>query len=144
MNIALWVVAGLLAVFFWIGGGLKLAGLFDPMFIHWGYTLDSSRMIGIVEIAGAVGLLNKRTAGWSAVALITIMLGAAGTHLFHREYTWLIAPIVVSLILAFIAWGRGLPLRTKIPTEVAPGMTLPPDPRPEAVTGPRSDHERAY
>jgi uncharacterized membrane protein YphA (DoxX/SURF4 family) len=126
MNIALWVVAGSLAVFFAIGGWMKLAGRFDSLFTHWDYTLDTARMIGILEITGAVGLLFKRTTGWSAVGLITIMLGAAGTMLVYGEYVWLIAPVVVCLILAFVAWGRGLPLRTKVPTEVAPGMVLPP------------------
>ena len=119
MNVALWVVSGLLAAFFLIGGVAKLVGLMDPVFSRWGYTLDTPRLLGTLELTGVLGLLFKRTAGWSAVGLGVIMLGALWTHLAHHEYIWTVAPITVILLLGFVAWGRGLPVRTRAPEESA-------------------------
>lgn len=120
LNIALWIVAGVLALMFVILGGAKFSGRMNEQFQAWGYTADLAVMIGILELLGAVGLLVKRTAGWSAVGLMIIMLGAAWTHAVHQEYVALITPIVVFTALAFVAWGRGLTWQTR----PAPGVEV--------------------
>lgn len=113
MDISLWVVSGLLAALFIISGAAKFIGLMDEQFVAWGYTLGFAAMIGILEILGAIGLLVRRTAGWAAVGLMVIILGAVWTHATHREYVALITPIVVFAALAFVAWGRGLTWETR-------------------------------
>jgi putative oxidoreductase len=113
LDIALWIVAGLLAVLFFTTGGAKFIGRMNDQFQAWGYTRDLAVMIGILELLGAVGLLVRRTAGWAAVGLMVIMLGAAWTHAAHQEYVALITPTVVFVALAFVAWGRGLNWQTR-------------------------------
>lgn len=108
MNITLWVISGILAALFFVAGGATFIGKMDENFTTWGYTLEFAAMIGILEILGAIGLLVRRTAGWSAIGLMVIMLGAVWTHATHLEYVPMITPIVVFTALAFVAWGRGL------------------------------------
>lgn len=119
LNMALWIVSGVLAILFFVSGGAKFVGMMHEQFLAWGYTRDFAVMIGIMEILGAIGLLVKRTAGWAAVALMVIMLGAAWTLAAHQEYVSLITPIIVFAALAFVAWGRGLPWQTRAPSGVA-------------------------
>lgn len=121
-NISLWVVSGLLAALFLVSGGAKFIGMMDERFVEWGYTVGFAAIIGILEIVGAIGLLVPRTAGWAAVGLMVIMLGAVWTHATHQEYVALATPIVVFAALAFVAWGRGLTweTRTVAPREQAP------------------------
>lgn len=113
LNIALWVVSGLLAALFMAAGVGMLIGLTNEQFIEWGYTPGFAPGIGILEMAGALGLLFKRTAGWSALGLIAITLGALWTLAIHHWYVALIAPIAVLALLLFVAWGRGLTFSTK-------------------------------
>jgi uncharacterized membrane protein YphA (DoxX/SURF4 family) len=108
INIVLWIVSGLLAILFVTAGGAKFIGMMNDQFLAWGYTVDSAVMIGILEILGAIGLLVKRAAGWAAVGLMVIMVGAAWTLAAHQDYVTMITPIVVFAALAFVAWGRGL------------------------------------
>src|SRR5690606_24060176 len=82
-------------------------------FLAWGYTAGFAVMVGIAEILGAVGLLVKRTAGWAALGLMVIMLGAIWTHVTHREYVAMISPLVAFAVLGFVVWGRGLTWETR-------------------------------
>jgi uncharacterized membrane protein YphA (DoxX/SURF4 family) len=119
-EIALWIATGMLAILFLTAGGAKFIGLMNDEFKAWGYTADFAVMIGILEILGAVSLMFKRVAGWAAVGLIVIMLGAVWTHAVHQEYVAMVSPIVVIAALAFVAWGRGLTWETRS----APGDEL--------------------
>ncbi|HVI00392.1 MAG TPA: DoxX family protein [Enhygromyxa sp.] len=118
LNLALWIISGLLAFLFIVSGGAKFVGMMHEQFQAWGYTRDFAVMIGIMEMLGAVGLLFKRTAGWAALGLMVIMLGAAWTHATRQEYVALTTPIAVFAALAFVAWGRGLTWRTRAPSGV--------------------------
>ncbi|MFO7564265.1 MAG: DoxX family protein [Enhygromyxa sp.] len=120
LNISLWAVSGLLALLFLVSGAAKFVGMMDESFRAWGYTLEFAAIIGILEILGAVGLLVKRAAGWAALGLMAIMLGAIWTHATHGEYVAMITPIVVFAGLAFVAWGRGLTWETR--REVSGGV----------------------
>lgn len=121
LNIALWIVSGLLAMLFITSGGAKLLGRMTDEFVAWGYPAGVAAMIGILEVVGAVGLLAKRTAGWSALGLMVIMAGAAWTHAVHDERVALATPIIVFAALAFVAWGRGLAWTTREPEAVEMG-----------------------
>lgn len=116
VNVLLWILAILLAAVFAVAGAAKLIGVFDQAFAAWGFPPGVPGMIGILELAGGFGLLFKRTAGWSAVGLIAIMLGALWVVLDQQGDTWLIAPavpIVLMVLLAVVVVGRGLPWATR-------------------------------
>lgn len=113
LNIALWVVALILAALFFVSGAALFIGRMDALILQWGYPVGVAAMIGILEILGAIGLLFRRTAGWAAVGLMLIMLGALWSHATHREYLAMITPTVGFIALTFVAWGRGLPRETR-------------------------------
>lgn len=117
MNIALWVLQGLVALAFFATGAMKL---FTPKAKldanpHMGWAKDFSagqvKLIGIAEVLGAVGLilpwatgilpaLTPIAAGCSAA----IMVGAAVVHARRKEP--LIPPVVIGLLAVAIAVGR--------------------------------------
>jgi len=124
MNVTLWVLQGLLAATFFVSGITKFAGGMNEEFLAWGYSLGFAIFIGIVEVVCAVGLLFRRSAGWSALVLMVIMLGAMWTHGTHGEYAMLALPIVVFLLLGVVTWGRGLSWESQRRAEVP--RTVPP------------------
>lgn len=125
MDITLWVFSGLLAALFVVAGTAKFFGAMNDEFLGWGYTLGFATVIGIVEVLAGIGLLFKRAAGWAALALMVVMLGAMWTHATHGEYAMLTLPIVVFLLLGFVAWGRGLAWESRRPAELS-GVTSTP------------------
>ena len=107
LNMALWVLQGLLAAVFVMAAGAKLAGVevmvkqFDAIGLgQWFRYLTA-----ILEIVAAVLLLIPRRSGYGAVLLMVIMIGAAGAHVFVFKDSP--APPLVFLALAsVVAWGR--------------------------------------
>ncbi|PRP97894.1 hypothetical protein ENSA5_31270 [Enhygromyxa salina] len=116
VDIVLWLATIFVAMLFFTLGAYKLGDGMQAQFEEWGYPPGVDAGIGILEMAGAVGLLFKRTAGWSAVGLMVIMLGAAATHLWFYDGLGMIAPLGMLVVLGLIAWGRGLPVRTRAPS----------------------------
>jgi uncharacterized membrane protein YphA (DoxX/SURF4 family) len=94
------MLACLLALVFLLSGAAKLAGLEFEIraFERWGYPLWFMYLSGVVEIAGAVGLLIPRLSALTAACLALFMSGAVGTHLIHSE--WLMSYIAGSIMLA--------------------------------------------
>jgi len=116
MNVALWIVQGLLAFAFIGAGAMKL-------FAYEKYkaqtetkgqavvTRGLATFIGIAEIAGALGIvmpMATNTAPWisplAAVGLATIMLLAIVFHIRRHESP--VAPIILFLLAAFVVFGR--------------------------------------
>ena len=96
-----------LAVVFAVFGIAKLAALpaMRTAAAHLGYTTDQYRLIGALEVAGALGLVIglKLTAIGiaAAIGLVLLMLGAAQAHVKnHDAPTRVIVPIVVAVIAA--------------------------------------------
>lgn len=115
MNIALWIVQALLALAFAAAGVMKLAQPMDAIRERLPYVDDFNagtiRLIGLLELLGAVGLVlpwGLGVAPWltplAALGLALTMVGAAVVHLRRRE------PVVVNGVLfalaAFVAWAR--------------------------------------
>jgi putative oxidoreductase len=117
MNIALWIVQGLLACVFLFAAGLKLFA-FDMMAARSPGTENLRGLfvcIALCEIAGAVGLILPRLTGilpvltpWAATGLATIALLAGGFHIMRGEYGELPGAAVLFLLSTFVVWGRGL------------------------------------
>lgn len=78
------------------------------MFTRWGYPDWFSPLVGAAEIAGAIGLLFRKVAFFSAIWLIAVMTGALVTLLTHRgdPLGWGATPSVYILILSAIAAAR--------------------------------------
>ncbi len=115
MEIAYWIVAGLLAVFFLYAGGIKLVRSKErlaPM-MGWVDTIPMPvvRGIGTVEVLGALGLVLPPLTGIAPVLAMVAAIGfavlqvlAAGLHLSRREVkeTGLNVPLIALAVVA--AW----------------------------------------
>ena len=76
------------------------------------------RFIGVVELAGALGLVlpgltRRRPAltAWAAAGLAAVMALAMVVHIARGEPQVLPVNLVLGGIAAFIAWGRGMKTR---------------------------------
>jgi uncharacterized membrane protein len=116
MNIALWVVQGMLAAAFIGVGSMKLFA-YDKYKAMTeksgpsGLTRGLVTFIGVCEIAGALGVVLPMALGfvpalsvWAAAGLGTIMLLAVGYHLRRHEPP--MAPGALLLMAAFVVVGR--------------------------------------
>lgn len=104
----LWTLSMIAAVVFALAGIAKLIGLMTEQFIAWGYSPSFAVVVGVLEILGALGLLLPRMAGWSALGLMILMLGAGATHVVNQEELAVIAPALMFVLLGVVVWGRGL------------------------------------
>ncbi|MFI5492402.1 DoxX family protein [Actinoplanes sp. NPDC051859] len=106
----LWVLQAFLGVFMIVASaGPKLVGeatavqIFEDM----GAAPWFRYFIGLVELAGGIGLLVPRLAGPAAVGLALLMIGAAITQAFILHGGALVlTPVILFALFVFIAWGR--------------------------------------
>jgi putative oxidoreductase len=103
--VMLWVVT-LLATVVMVGPGIqKFTGsTWQRMFRVWGYPEHFYLVIGAIEVVAGIGLLVPRLASTCAVVLMSVMAGAAATHVLHGQ-----APTgdcVFFLLLGIVAYGR--------------------------------------
>jgi uncharacterized membrane protein YphA (DoxX/SURF4 family) len=118
MNLALWIIAIVLAVAFVGSGLLKLVRSKDQLVASgfgWAedYGPSTIRLIGVAEILGAIGLVVPAVVHvapilvpLAAVGLAVVMIGAGVVHARRKE-TPMVAMNAVLLVLAvFVAWGR--------------------------------------
>lgn len=117
MNITLWVVQVVLALLFLMAGFTKT---FRPLetvakSLPWvkEYPAWFTRFIGVSELLGAIGLILPglvHILPWltvvAAIGLAIVMVAALIFHLIRREYTGLIAPLVLLVLTLFVAYGR--------------------------------------
>ena len=118
MNIALWIVAGLLAVGSFAGGGLKVILPKDKLAASgWGWVEDFSagtvRAIGTVEVLAAAGLILPAVLDIApvlvpvaAVGLALLLVGATVTHLRRHEAKLMVVPLSLLALSVFVALGR--------------------------------------
>lgn len=109
LNIVLWVLQGLLAAFFVFASAPKLFGqqMAAEMFDKIGYGGWFMYFTGIVELAGAIGLVIPRLSSLAASGLAIVMVCATIANLTALEMP-IAAPqtIVLALLFGFVAWGR--------------------------------------
>ena len=111
-----WVLQALLALLFALTslGKITSAPAVVEMFREWGFPDNFQLLIGVFELAGAIGLLIPRTAGYAALGLIGVMIGAAGTHLTAGEGLQILRPVVfLAPLIVIVALRRPWPLGTK-------------------------------
>lgn len=118
MEIALWIAQVLLGVGF-LGVGFSHAFRFEQVAVNprtsWARHVGRSnlRVIGLLEIAGAIGVIVPAVTGFvpwlaslAAVGLVLLMLAAAVFHVRRGEKAAIAPNAVLGVIAAFVAWGR--------------------------------------
>lgn len=103
------IVSYLLAVIFFASGLAKLLALqFEvDAFLRWGFPIPFMYLAGVIEVAGAFGLLINRLSSLTALCLGLFMLGAIGTHIIHKEWPMLAAATSIACVAYWLAWlGR--------------------------------------
>jgi hypothetical protein len=113
MIYALWIVQGLLALLFLFAGGTKLVLPLEALTGQVPLPGWFVRFIGIVEVLGAIGLIlpvllrvRPELTPLAAVGLVLIMIGAVVLTLVAGAVASALIPLVVGLLLAFVAYGR--------------------------------------
>lgn len=103
----LWTARILLSAQFVIGGVLKLAA--DPtmvaMFDDIGAGQGLRLLVGVCELAGAVGLFVPRLARFAAIGLVGLMVGAAVTNVAVLQ-TSPVMPLVLLALATVVAAAR--------------------------------------
>jgi putative oxidoreductase len=105
-SIGIWVLSGITAFAFLAAGGAKLAGVpqmvavFEKVGGQW-----FRYVTGLLEIAGAIGLLLPRYAFFAATLLAVVMVGALISHVTVLGGSPA-APAVLLFFTATIAWLR--------------------------------------
>ncbi|WP_149203204.1 DoxX family protein [Actinotalea subterranea] len=117
MNIALWIVQALLAVAFLGAGAMKLTQPKEKLvtLLAWAesFSPTSIKLIGAVEVLGALGLVLPALTGiaqvltpLAAVGLAVVMVGAIVTHGRRGERPMIAVNVVLLALALFVAWGR--------------------------------------
>ncbi len=119
MNLALWIVAGLLAVVYLLSGIGKLIVPKEKLaaFPGGGWTEDFSagsvKAIGALEVLAAVGLILPAALDiapvlvpLAALGLMLIMVGAVITRLRRHEAKPMVADLAYLALAGFVAFGR--------------------------------------
>ncbi len=99
VNLTSWVLVVLLAIGFLLAGVGKVTGAQTEMFQGWGYAPRFAIFIGILELAGAVGLLIPKMTRLAVFGLTGLMIGACYTHIANAEAGQLIRPLLFLALL---------------------------------------------
>jgi hypothetical protein len=121
VNIALWIVQGLLALVYLAAGGLKVVRPREQLAasgnLDWMKDSSDARVkaVGLVEILGALGVILPWLTGIApiltpiaAVGLVVVQIGALRVHLVRNERRPLPVNVLLLLLAAFVAAGRFL------------------------------------
>jgi hypothetical protein len=119
MNLALWAIAGLLAVVALTGGVTKVFVRKEKLAAApgGGWTGDASvgfvKTLGVLELLAAVGLILPAVVDIApvlvpvtAVCWVFLMVGAMVTHGRRGEAKFVVLNLLYLAVAAFIAWGR--------------------------------------
>lgn len=119
MNIALWIVQGLLALVYLAAGGLKVVRPREQLVAtgNLDWMKDSSdagvKAVGLVEILGALGVILPRLTGIApiltpiaAIGLVVVQIFAFRVHLYRKERRPLPVNALLLVLAAFVAAGR--------------------------------------
>ncbi|SFE82042.1 DoxX-like family protein [Paenibacillus algorifonticola] len=116
MNIALWIVQGLVALGFVYSGWLK-AFQYEKAKASWGWVQDVSKkfvvFIGLAELLGAIGIILPQATNVSpvltpiaAIGLAAVVLFGALFHVKRKEYREISVNIVFFAFAVFVAISR--------------------------------------
>ncbi|MEV0094992.1 DoxX family protein [Streptomyces sp. NPDC050738] len=120
MNLALWIVTGLLAVVYLLSGGFKMVRTKEQIAAtgqsaHWVEDFSGAGVtaIGALEVLAALGLILPALLDiapvlvpLAALGLVLIMAGAAVTRIRRHETTLMAVDLVYLVLAGFVVWGR--------------------------------------
>lgn len=113
MSVVLWIVQGVLAALFVFAGAMKLILPLDQMTGPVELPGTFLRLIGVVEVLGALGLIlpallriRPGLTPLAAVGLVIVMIGATVVTLMGGAIAPALIPAVVGVLTAFVAYGR--------------------------------------
>jgi uncharacterized membrane protein YphA (DoxX/SURF4 family) len=121
MKYALWIIQILLALLFLFAGGTKLILPIETLqsmgspnqILLPGWLI---KFIGVCEVLGGLGLvfpvllgIKPRLTALAAVGLAIIMIGAVALSIAADGILAGVVPLIVGLLLVFIAYGRRQP-----------------------------------
>ncbi|GLW64310.1 hypothetical protein Arub01_25540 [Actinomadura rubrobrunea] len=118
MNVALWIIAGLLAVAFLGGGAVKLIRPKEKLVASGirfaeDFSVGAVKAIGALEVLAAFGLILPAALDiapvlvpLAAVGLVLLMIGAIIVHLRRREAYAIVVNLFLLASAALVAWGR--------------------------------------
>lgn len=115
MEIAYWIVAGPLALFYVYGGGIKVIRSKEQLLPMMGWVermpMPLVRTIGVLEVHGAIGLILPPLTGIApvlavaaAIGLVLIQIGGIYVHLSRGETKVIGLNIVLLVAAAVAAW----------------------------------------
>src|SRR5690242_16288361 len=115
MELAYWIVAGLLAAFYLYAGGKKVVQSQQQLLPMMGWVdrvpMRLVRTIGVLEVLGAAGLILPPLTGiapWLAIAaavgLVLIQIGGIAVHLSRGEARLIGLNIALLVAAAATAW----------------------------------------
>lgn len=119
MNLALWIVAGFMAVVFATGGISKLiipkekiAQLAGGRWVD-GVSSGFVKATGVLDLLAAAGLILPAALGVApvlvpvaAIGVVLLMIGAGIVRLRYGSRTAILGDAVYLILAAFVAWGR--------------------------------------
>jgi uncharacterized membrane protein YphA (DoxX/SURF4 family) len=117
VNIALWALQIILAAVFFAAGAAKLSQpkekLRDRMTFVDDYSANGVKLIGGLEVLGAIGLILPRATGiapvltpLAALGLAAIMVGAVATHVRRSEQKSVPMVVVLGVVALVVAIAR--------------------------------------
>lgn len=118
MNITLWIVAGLLAVVLLASGALKLILSKERLAASGMAAVEdfsggTLKVVSVLEVMAAAGLVLPAAFGvapvlvpLAAVGVVLLMVGVTGVHVRRHETQAVVAPVVLFVLAAVLAWQR--------------------------------------
>ncbi len=106
-NKVLWVVQVVVGIDFIIGGSLKLGGarVMVDLFTRIGSGQWFRYLVGLLELAGGIGMFIPALAGLAALGLSALLAAAAFTNVIViDDPPWV--PLIWLVIASVIAWRR--------------------------------------
>jgi putative oxidoreductase len=108
-TVGLWTLQVLLALMFVVASGApKLFGdaYAVRLFTELGTDPWMRILVGVLEVAGGIGLLIPRLAALAASCLVALMVGATAAQLFFLSEGFWYTPVILGVLLGVVAWGR--------------------------------------
>ncbi|MEV6810925.1 DoxX family protein [Micromonospora sp. NPDC051296] len=117
VNVTLWIIAGILAALFFMAGLMKATQPKEKLTANMPWVDDFSagtvKLIGIVEILGALGLILPAAlhiapilTPLAATGLAVTMLLAAAVHARRKESQAIVVNVLLFALAAFVAIMR--------------------------------------
>jgi hypothetical protein len=114
MNRALWIIQGLLALFFALGSGApKLVLPLDTLPMPIPLPGPFIKFVGLAEVLGGLGLIlpgifhvRPGLTPLAAAGLVLVTIGATVYQLMAGQPESALFAVVIGLLAAFVAYGR--------------------------------------